>query len=120
MAGIEQNRDREKLVHLQNEIAQCRMCRDLFGFEPHPVIQGNQDAKIMQISQAPSKRVHETGKPFHDASGRTLRGEWYHIADTDFYNPEIFILCRWHIATRARHPAGETAVRPEFVPGSGL
>lgn len=106
MAGIEQNRDREKLVHLQNEIAQCRMCRDLFGFEPHPVIQGNQDAKIMQISQAPSKRVHETGKPFHDASGRTLRGEWYHIADTDFYNPANFYIVSMAHCYPGKAPGG--------------
>lgn len=83
---------KEELAHLQNQILQCRLCRDIFGFEPHPVVQGNPNARIMQISQAPSKRVHETGRPFNDASGRRLRGEWYQISDEDFYHPDHFYI----------------------------
>lgn len=82
----------KELTALQEQIAECRLCRELFGFEPHPIIQGKWNSKIMQISQAPSKTVHETGKPFHDASGRKLRGEWYCIPDEDFYNPDNFYI----------------------------
>ncbi len=81
-----------KLAHLQDEISRCRLCRDLFGFEPRPIVMGNRDAKIMQISQAPSKRVHETGLPFNDSSGKRLREEWYGISDKDFYNPDHFYM----------------------------
>ncbi len=87
------NKDnKEKLIHLQNQISQCRLCQDTFGFEPRPIILGKSNAKIMQISQAPSKRVHETGRPFNDASGRKLRKEWYHISDETFYNPDNFYI----------------------------
>lgn len=44
------------LTVLQNQILQCRLCQDTFGFEPQPVIQGNRRSKIMQIGQAPSKK----------------------------------------------------------------
>lgn len=80
------------LINLQNEILECRLCQDTFGFEPHPIIMGNYNSKIMQISQAPSKNVHETGKPFNDASGKRLRREWYNISDDDFYNPNNFYI----------------------------
>lgn len=81
-----------ELYYLQEQIKKCRLCQDVFGYEPKPIIQGNHNAKIMQISQAPSKSVHETGKPFNDASGRKLRGEWYGIPDEDFYNPDNFYI----------------------------
>lgn len=89
---MNQDYDKDELIHLQNQILQCRSCRDLFGFEPHPIVSGNYNAKIMQISQAPSKSVHETGKPFNDASGRKLRKEWYHISDETFYDPDNFYI----------------------------
>lgn len=54
---------------LQKQIDQCKHCQSAFGFEPHPIIFGNMNAKIMQISQAPSRTVHNTRKPFNDASG---------------------------------------------------
>lgn len=87
-----ENKGKSALADLHHQILQCRLCQDDFGFEPQPVVQGHYDAKIMQISQAPSKRVHETGKPFNDASGRKLRGEWYDISDQDFYNPDNFYI----------------------------
>lgn len=83
---------KQELIYLQNQILECRMCRDTFGFEPNPIVLGNNNAKIMQISQAPSKSVHETGRPFNDISGRKLRGEWYHISEEDFYNPDNFYI----------------------------
>lgn len=92
MADTEQNHGNNELINLQNQILQCRLCQDTFGFEPHPIVMGNQNAKIMQISQAPSKRVHETGLPFNDSSGKRLRREWYGIPDKDFYNPDYFYI----------------------------
>lgn len=86
------NSKQQQLTALQQQILQCRVCWDSFGFEPHPVVQGNHCAKIMQISQAPSKRVHETGKPFNDASGKKLREEWYGISEQEFYNPDFFYI----------------------------
>jgi len=77
---------------LVKEIKSCRECRGLFGFEPNPVVSGNQNAKILQISQAPSQNVHNTSKCFNDASGRKLRAKWYQIPDEDFYNDNNFYI----------------------------
>lgn len=75
---------------LKQEILSCRKCREKFGFEPHPVVMGNANAKIIHISQAPSKSVHETRKSWNDASGKRLRDEWYHVSEEVFYDPDNF------------------------------
>ena len=103
---IKQNQNKNGLVALQNQISQCRLCQDLFGFKPHPIVQGNHHAKIMQISQAPSKSVHETGKPFNDASGRKLRGDWYRIPDEVFYNPDKFYIVSMAHCYPGKSPGG--------------
>lgn len=77
---------------LRQEILRCRLCEERFGFEPHPVFQGNVHSKIMEIGQAPSRTVHLTGKPFNDASGKKLREDWYHISDEQFYDPDNFYI----------------------------
>ena len=81
----------QKLINLQEEISACRHCRNIFTHKPAPVTWGNADASIAHISQAPSKTVHETGKPFNDISGKRLR-EWYEISDEDFYNEDNFYI----------------------------
>ncbi len=103
---MKQNHDKNKLADLQNQISKCRLCRDAFGFEPHPIIQGNENAKIMQISQAPSKRVYETGRPFNDVSGKRLRGEWYRISDEVFYNPDYFYIASMAHCYPGKAPGG--------------
>src|SRR5699024_767297 len=78
--------------HLMQEIKQCRICQERFNFEPAPIIFGSHQSKIVQISQAPSKNVHESGKPFTDASGKKLKYTWYQITDAEFYNPNNFYI----------------------------
>jgi uracil-DNA glycosylase family 4 len=80
------------LESLKKELFACRECRDLFGFDPRPVCMGNSGAKIVQVSQAPSVHVHNTGKSFNDISGRRLRNEWYGITEDIFYDPDIFYI----------------------------
>lgn len=95
-----------ELDHLQDQILQCRLCRDEFGFEPRPIVQGKYNSKIMQIGQAPSKSVHETGRPFDDASGRKLKGEWYQISDSMFYDPTNFYIASMAHCFPGKSPGG--------------
>jgi len=83
---------KDQLKKLIEEGKSCRDCRKLFGFEPNPVFYGQKKAKIVQISQAPSNNVHKTGKPFDDASGKKLIGEWYRISDKEFYDKSNFYI----------------------------
>ncbi len=77
---------------LKKEIENCKFCEEKFGFEPHPIFWGKQNSKIVQISQAPSNKVHNSMKPFTDMSGKTLKYEWYQISDDDFYNQNNFFI----------------------------
>lgn len=79
----------DKLI---KEIKKCDICKEKFGFTPHPVVVGNSTSKIVQISQAPSATVHETLKPFTDQSGKKLKHEFYQIEDNTFYNPDNFYI----------------------------
>lgn len=80
-----------KFEKLKAEIIACKLCEHNFGYEPHPIFWGNKNAKIMQISQAPSLSVHNTLKPFNDLSGKKLR-QWYGIDDNIFYNQSNFYI----------------------------
>ena len=78
------------LEELLAEMDKCRFCQEKFGHEPRPVSFGHPHAKIMHISQAPSKKVHAIGRPFSDLSGDRLRNDWYKISKEQFYNPDYF------------------------------
>lgn len=82
--------DKQAFVKLREDILHCNLCENDFGFKPHPIVFGNQNAKVMQISQAPSANVHQTLLPFNDASGKKLRNEIYQITEEQFYNPKNF------------------------------
>lgn len=86
------NSDMSPFEQLKYEIQTCRVCAAQFSHEPKPIFQGMPSAKIMQISQAPSKKVMESGLPFHDMSGKKLKQEWYEISDEVFYQPEMFYI----------------------------
>lgn len=78
-------------------IKSCRKCKELFGFEPKPVVWGNENAKIVQISQAPSKSASDSGRPFtkgssSDKSGEILIHEWYGIDKETFYDENVFYI----------------------------
>ncbi len=77
---------------LLERIRACRECRGRFPHEPRPVVRGHPTAPLAQISQAPSRSVHESGFPFDDASGEKLRGEWYGIDREGFYDPSRFYI----------------------------
>jgi uracil-DNA glycosylase family 4 len=82
----------EDFIQLKTKILSCRDCKNRFGFIPRPILFGNENSKIDQISQAPSRNVHLTGKPFDDSTGKRLIKEWYKIDEKDFYNEDNFYI----------------------------
>lgn len=80
----------DSLPELLAEIRACRVCaetplREPLPHEPRPVLQVSSTARIAIFSQAPGLRVHESGRPFSDASGVRLR-EWLGIGEEVFYD----------------------------------
>jgi uracil-DNA glycosylase len=82
---------------------------------PRPVVQLGANSKILIIGQAPGKRVHETGIPWNDASGRTLR-KWLDVDESIFYNPEIFSIMPMGFCYPGKGTSGDLPPRKECAP----
>lgn len=72
------------------KLAACAICTERFSHtktahKPRPIIWVNESAPILVAGQAPGLRVHESGKPFDDASGERLR-DWMGLTKTAFYD----------------------------------
>ncbi|MEM7302215.1 MAG: uracil-DNA glycosylase family protein [Pseudomonadota bacterium] len=78
------------LAQLTQSIRACRHCVENpdkmpLPHEPRPVVQLSETARICIAGQAPGTKVHASGKPFDDASGKRLK-QWMGVDDTIFYN----------------------------------
>lgn len=72
------------------EIESCRLCADRFAVTatrhaPRPVPWFRPGARILVAGQAPGLRVHRSGRPFDDASGRRLR-DWMGVDEATFWD----------------------------------
>lgn len=77
------------LAHILAEIAACRACAGELPHEPRPVVMVRPETRLLICGQAPGRRVHESGRPFTDASGDRLR-DWMGVDAEVFYGrPEI-------------------------------
>lgn len=70
---------------LLTDIRQCTLCEPALEHGVRPVLQFHPSAKILIAGQAPGRKVHDTGVPFDDASGKRLR-EWLGIDESVFYD----------------------------------
>ncbi|HEY4935580.1 MAG TPA: uracil-DNA glycosylase family protein [Puia sp.] len=100
---------------LLNKIKLCEICKDHLPSQPRPVVQLSPYSKIIMISQAPSKRVHETGIPGNDASGKKLR-EWLNVDEATFYDPNYFSLVPVGFCYPGKGISGDLPPRPECAP----
>ncbi|MBX4187848.1 MAG: uracil-DNA glycosylase [Candidatus Doudnabacteria bacterium] len=75
------------LDKIANDIANCKLCKkDKIGL-PVPG-EGNSDAKIAFIGEAPGKKEAETGRPFVGRAGKLLREL---ISKAGLKDSEVFI-----------------------------
>lgn len=100
---------------LLKKIRQCEVCKTHLPFGPRPVVQLSRDSKIVIISQAPSRRVHETGIPWNDASGKKLKS-WMNVTDEIFYNPSYISILPMGFCYPGKDISGDLPPRPECAP----
>ena len=72
---------------LLKEIRACTVCAKSLKAGPRPIVQFAPASRIVIIGQAPGARVHESGVPWNDDSGKRLR-EWTGLDEADFYDPK--------------------------------
>lgn len=78
-------------MNIIEQIQACRLCDEALPLGARPVIQASPVAKILISGQAPSLKVHQTGKLFNDQSGETLR-DWLGVNEAQFYDPTLFAI----------------------------
>lgn len=101
------------LAALVADIAACRVCA--LPHDPRPVVQLGASARILIIGQAPGRRVHDSGVPWDDDSGRRLR-DWLGLDTADFYNPDKVALLPMGFCYPGTADGADLPPRPECAP----
>jgi uracil-DNA glycosylase family 4 len=103
------------MLALTKKISQCEVCLHHLPAGVNPVVQLNANSKILIIGQAPGKKVHETGIPWNDKSGDTLR-VWLNVSKEEFYDPELFSIMPMGFCYPGKGKSGDLPPRPECAP----
>ncbi len=106
---------RESLPALLRRVRACQMCAAHLPLGPRPVLQAARGARILLASQAPGRKVHDTGIPFNDASGERLR-DWLGVSREQFYDPQLFAILPMGFCYPGKGTSGDLPPRPECAP----
>ncbi len=102
----------EKLL---SEIKNCTICEEHLALGPRPVLAAHKNSKIVIIGQAPGTKVHASGIPWDDASGRQLR-KWLNVTDEEFYDVEKFAIIPMGFCYPGKGKSGDLPPRKECAP----
>ena len=102
----------DKLLH---DIRQCKICEQHLPLGPRPIATAHVKSKIVIIGQAPGTKVHESGIPWDDASGRQLR-KWLNVSDKDFYDETKFAIIPMGFCYPGKGKTGDLPPRKECAP----
>lgn len=100
---------------LLRDIRSCQLCSQNLPFGPRPVVQVSASARLLIASQAPGLKVHSSGVPFSDDSGRRLR-DWMQISEDTFYDPERVAIVPMGFCYPGRGKSGDAPPRTECAP----
>ena len=96
-------------------IRNCSLCEAHLPLGPRPVLAAHPDSKIVIIGQAPGTKVHATGIPWDDASGKQLRN-WLGVTKDAFYDEKQFAIIPMGFCYPGRGKSGDLPPRPECAP----
>ncbi|MFM0285874.1 uracil-DNA glycosylase family protein [Paraburkholderia megapolitana] len=100
---------------LLREIRACTVCAAHLPHGPRPVVRASTKARILIVGQAPGARVHASGIPWNDASGKRLR-TWLDVDDTTFYDETQFAIVPMGFCYPGKGKSGDLPPRPECAP----
>ncbi len=103
------------MERLLNEIRSCMVCSKHLPSGPRPIVSGHPESKIALIGQAPGSKVHETGIPWDDPSGKQLR-KWLGVNNEQFYDEKCFALIPMGFCYPGKGTSGDLPPRPECAP----
>ncbi|BFI97204.1 MAG: uracil-DNA glycosylase family protein [Rhodanobacter sp.] len=97
------------------EVRACRLCAAHLPLGPRPVLQASPHSRLLIVSQAPGRKVHDTGIPFNDASGDRLR-EWLGVDRNVFYDATKIAIVPMGFCFPGTGKGGDLPPRPECAP----
>ncbi|HMU47839.1 MAG TPA: uracil-DNA glycosylase family protein [Chitinophagaceae bacterium] len=97
------------------EVKACRVCVNFLPSGPNPIFSFSSSASILIIGQAPGAKVHASGIPWNDQSGKLLR-EWMMINDEIFYDEKKIALLPMGFCYPGKGSSGDLPPRPECAP----
>ena len=100
---------------LLHNIRQCNICEKHLLLGPRPVVFAHKDSIIVLIGQAPGTKVHASGIPWDDASGKQLR-KWLNVSIEDFYDETKFAIVPMGFCYPGKGKTGDLPPRPECAP----
>ena len=100
------------LAQLLDEIHACRLCEAHLPLGPRPVLRAAAGARLLIVGQAPGTRVHASGVPWDDASGRRLR-EWMGVDADTFYDASNIAIVPMGFCYPGRAGSGDAPPRRE-------
>ncbi|WP_349352230.1 MULTISPECIES: uracil-DNA glycosylase family protein [unclassified Flagellimonas] len=101
----------ELLANVRN----CSHCKKHLPLGPRPIVAAHPASKIAIIGQAPGTKVHQTGVPWDDPSGKQLRN-WLGVTDEQFYDERLFALIPMGFCYPGKGKSGDLPPRPECAP----
>ncbi|MBT5050435.1 MAG: uracil-DNA glycosylase family protein [Rhodospirillaceae bacterium] len=107
---------RRAFSRLLRDVRGCNLCAEKLPLGPRPVVKGTPSARIMIVGQAPGTKVHQSGVPWDDASGRRLR-DWLDLDDGTFYDEDLIAIVPMGFCYPGANPkGGDNPPRPECAP----
>lgn len=100
---------------LLGEIRDCTVCAEHLPHGPRPIVQVAATSRIVIIGQAPGRKVHESGIPWNDRSGDTLR-DWLGLSTDQFYDPDLVAIVPMGFCYPGSAKSGDKPPRPECAP----
>ena len=97
---------------LLTEVCACTICAAHLPHGVRPVLQIHPQARVLIAGQAPGRRVHESGVPFDDASGKRLR-EWMGVTREVFYDSKQVAIVPMGFCFPGTGKSGDLPPRPE-------
>lgn len=103
------------MKELLDKIQKCTLCSEHLPLGPRPIATAHSASKIAIIGQAPGTKVHASGIPWDDASGKQLRA-WLDVSTEDFYNTKNFAIIPMGFCYPGKGKSGDLPPRPECAP----
>lgn len=103
------------MQNLLSQIKHCTICEHHLDLGANPVVAAHQNSKIVIVGQAPGTKVHHSGIPWNDESGKQLR-KWLNISNEEFYNEELFAIIPMSFCYPGKGKSGDKPPRKECAP----